>query len=260
MEGNLENWQRKNEEYGEGYGYKMSDLIFDIEETKNFVNKILGNLEDDEVYILLLNARKKWCSVIRSEEIMDRDLVRDNDIDKILRKIKKIGFVKGVFVDRETLSDVPINCYGLYCLLDPRSTLKGYGEFISTINKWIYESFMGDSKNLDLYRRIDIKLFSAIHKKKSRGLFFVIDIDKKDEAILDKVTELLAGHIEWVSETHGGYHVIVKKIYDAGVIIYKQIVGMEYVEILKDPMTPIPGTLQGGFKVVGIRKELWNKA
>lgn len=238
----------------------MSDLIYDIEETKNFVDRILGQLEDDEVYILLLNARKKWCPKLsRSEEVMNRELIRDNDLDKILRKIKRIGSVNGIFVDKGTLIEIPNNCFAVYCLLDPRSTLKGYGEFISTINKWIYESFMGDSKNLDLYRRIDIKLFSAIHKKKSRGLFFVIDIDKKDEAILNKVTGLLAGHIEWVSETHGGYHVIVKKTYDTGIIIYKEITGMEYVEILKDPTTPLPGTLQGGFKVVGIKRELWNK-
>lgn len=32
---------------------------------------------------------------------------------------------------------------------------------------------------------------------------------------------------------------------------------LEYVKILKDYMIPMPGTLQGGFKVVGIRIELW---
>jgi len=146
----------------------------------------------------------------------------------------------------------------IYCLLDPRSTLKGYGDFIEYINNWIYDSFKGESKNLELYRNMDIKLFSAIHKNRSRSLYFVIDIDKKDEAILDKVAESLAGHIAWVSETHGGYHVIVNKSYDAGMIIYPAMVGMEYVEILKEPMSPLPGTLHGGFKVVGIRRELWS--
>jgi hypothetical protein len=34
---------------------------------------------------------------------------------------------------------------------------------------------------------------------------------------------------------------------------------MEYVEILKEPMTPLPGTMQGGFRVKGIRRELWEK-
>lgn len=237
----------------------MTGLIYDVNEIDDFINKVLVPLEDDEVYLLLLNTRKKYCpdELSRSEEVLGREITRDNDIDKIIRKIRKIACTDGVYVDRNTLRPVHINCMALYILLDPRSTLKGYGEFIEDINKWIYESFKGESKNLELYRRIDIKLFSAIHKNRSRGLFFIVDIDKKDDAILDKVTDLLKNHIRWVSETHGGYHVIVTKNDATGTIIYKNIAGMEYVEILKDPMTPMPGTLQGGFKVVGIRKELW---
>ena len=237
----------------------MAGLVYNFDEVKDFVTRILIKLEDDEVSILLLNTRKKYCPVelSKSEEVLGRELIRHNDLDKIIRKIKKVAYIDNIYVDIHTLEDVPIHCFALYCLLDPRSTLKGYGEFIEDINKWIYESFKGESKNLELYRRIDVKLFSAIHKNRSRGLYFVVDIDKKDEAILDKITGLLIGHIEWVSETHGGYHVIVNKNDETGTIIYKNMAGMEYVEILKDAMTPMPGTLQGGFEVVGIRRELW---
>jgi hypothetical protein len=237
----------------------MSGLIHDLAETKEFIERILLKLQDDEVYILLLNARKKWCpDLSRSEEIMYRDLIRDNDLNGTLRKIKKISCVSGgIYVDLSTQKEIDKNCMAIYALLDPRSTLKGYGEFIEYINNWIYDSFKGESKNLELYRRMDIKLYSAIHKNRSRILYFLIDIDKKDETILDKVTEPLAGHIAWVSETHGGYHVIVHKSYESGMIIYPSMVGMEYVEILKEPMSPLPGTLHGGFKVVGIRRELW---
>lgn len=238
----------------------MSGLIYDVNEVENFINTVLAPLEDDEVYILLLNTRKKYCEeeLSRSEEVLGRELIRDNDVQKILRKINKIARTEGVYVDRNNLRPVPIHCMAIYFLTDPRSTLKGYGEFIKDINKWIYESFKGESKNLELYRIIDIKLFSAIHKNRSRRLFSIVDIDKKDETILDDVTDLLKGHIKWVSETHGGYHVIANRVYDAGVIIYTKIVGMEYVEVLKEPMTPLPGTLQGGFKVKGIRRELWS--
>jgi hypothetical protein len=238
----------------------MNSLIYDVDEIKDFVTRVLAPLEDDEVYILLLNTRKKYCKeeLSRSEEILGRELIRDNDVQKTLRKINKIARTDGIYVDRNTLRPVPIHCMAVYCLTDPRSTLKGYGEFIEDINRWIYESFKGESKNLELYRRIDIKLFSAIHKNRSRRLFSIIDIDKKDETILDDVTDLLKGHIKWVSETHGGFHVIANRVYDAGVIIYTEIVDMEDVEVLKEPMTPLPGTLQGGFQVKGIRRELWN--
>lgn len=235
------------------------NLIYDINETKDFLNQVLVPLEDDEVFLLLLNTRKKYCQeeLSRSEEVLGREIIRDNDVDIVIRKIKKISCADGTYVDRNTLRPVPLHCMALYILLDPRSTLKGYSEFIEDVNKMIYDSFKGESKNLDLYRRIDIKLFSAIHKNRSRRLFLVVDIDKKDEAILDKVTDLLKGYIRWVSESHGGFHVIVDKVYEAGVIIYTQIVGMEYVEVLREPMTPVPGTLQGGFRVKGIRRDLW---
>ena len=237
----------------------MSGLIHDLAETREFVERILMKLQDDEVYILLLNARKKWCPALsRSEEIMYRDLIRDNDLDGTLRKIKKTSCVsEGIYVDIKTSKEIDTSCMALYVLLDPRSTLKGYGEFIEYINNWIYDSFKGETKNLELYRKMDIKLYSAIHKNRSRGLYFVIDIDKKDEDILERIVGPLAGHIRWISETHGGYHVIVNRSYESGMIIYPDMVGMEYVEILKEPMSPLPGTLHGGFKVVGIRRELW---
>ncbi len=237
----------------------MTSLIYDHKEVETFVKRFFMKLEDDEVYVILLNARKKHCpnELSRSEEILGRELIRHNDLDKVMRRIKKITCVDGIYADSNTLNDIPAHCLSLYCLLDPRSTLKGYADFIEDVNKMIYDSFKGESKNLDFYRRVDIKLFSAIHKNRSRRLFNVVDIDKKDEAILDEITGLLEGYISWITETHGGYHVITEKDYDANVIIHTKISGMEYVEILKEPMTPLPGTLQGGFKVKGIRKELW---
>jgi hypothetical protein len=237
----------------------MSSLIVDIAETREFVERILNKLEDDEVYILFLSARKKYCptGLSSSEEILARLFIRDNDTNIVLKKIFKVSLIDGAYVDRNTLEEISGKCCAIYILMDPRSTLRGYGEFVHDINRWIYESFIGESKNLDLYRRIDIKLFSAVHKNRSRRLYVSIDIDKKDEMILDKITDLLKGHIEWISETHGGFHVIVPKNDETGTIIHKNIIGMEYVELQKEPTTPMPGTLQGGFAVRGIRRELW---
>jgi len=239
----------------------MSGLIYDLGETREFAKKVLMKLQDDEVYILFLNARKKWCPELsRSEEILYRDVIRGNAIDGTLRKIKKTSCVSGgIYVDRNTLKEIDFGCMALYILLDPRSTLKGYGEFIENINSWIYDSFKGETKNLELYRKMDIKLFSAIHKNRSRGIFFVIDIDEKDENTLDKITEQLIGNIVWISETHGGYHVIVNRSYETGIIIYENMADIKNVEILKEPTTPIPGTLHGGFPVKGIRKGLWSE-
>jgi len=234
-------------------------LIYDIGEIKDFLNNVLVPLKDDEVYILVLTTRKKYCpeELSRSEEVLGRGIIRENHIEKMIRKIRRIACVDSMYVDRSTLRPLSINCMALYILLDPRSTLKGYREFISDVNKWIYESFKGEP-NLELYRRMDVKLFSAIHRSRSRSTYLVIDVDKKDENILDKVTSLLEDNIRHIMETHSGYHITVDRTDETGKIIYEKISGhIEHIEVLDEPMNPIPGTLQGGFKVVGIRRDLW---
>lgn len=80
------------------------------------------------------------------------------------------------------------------------------------------------------------------------------------QTVVDKLRPKASGrseptnliNIKWISETHGGYHVIVERNDESGKIIYNDIRGMPNVEILKEPMTPIPGVLQGNFEVVEI--------
>ena len=231
----------------------MESLIYDEDEIRRFISEVIKPLEDDEVYILLLTARKKYSdSMTTSQEVVHRDVIRNNDLNKMLRKIRRIANVRGIYTDKNTGMEVEPDAFVLYFLTDPRSMLKGYEAFTSDINKWIYDSLKGECKNLDYYRNLDVKLFSAIHRSRSRSSYFIVDIDIKDKDVLDEIVALLQGEIKWISETRGGYHLIVDKNKNSGTIMHTKIRGMEYVEILKEPMTAIPGTLQGGFEVKGI--------
>ena len=231
----------------------MESLIYDEDEIRTFLTDVIKPLEDDEVYILLLTARKKYSdNMSTSQEVVHRDVIRNNDQHKMLRKIRRMANVRGIYTDKNTDQEIEPDAFVLYFLTDPRSMLKGYKEFVSDIGSWMYDSLKGEYKNLDYYRNLDIKLFSAIHRSRSRSSYFIVDIDKKDENMLINIVALLQDDIRWVSETRGGYHLIVDKNENSGTIIYKQIRGMEYVDILREPMTAIPGTLQGGFEVKGI--------
>ncbi len=234
-------------------------LIKDETETINFINKALKPLVDDEVYLTLLNARKKYCSDISSsEEVLNREIIRNNDPQKILRKLKKISNVEDVYTDKNN-NVIPSSALALYILIDPRSTLKAYTEFNKSINDWITEHLRTSNTmlehNLSLYRRIDLKLFSAIHKSRSRSIYFIIDIDKKDESILNLyITPSIKPYIVWISETHGGYHIILERNAITGSYIhFLNSSPNEFIEILKEPMTPLPGSLQGDFLVKGIK-------
>lgn len=235
-------------------------LIENETETINFINRVIKPLEDDEVYLTLLCARKKYCTLISSsEEILNREIIRSNDINKILRKFKKSGTVEDIYTDNSS-NNIPKDAMALYMLLDPRSTLKAYGEFNKSINEWMLSDLRNSNhvleRDLSLYRRIDLKLFSAIHKSRSRSIYFIVDIDKKDGELLNFVIsfEPIKPYITWISETRGGYHVILERNDTTGKYIRDlQTKHIEYIEILKEPMTPIPGALQGGFLVKEVK-------
>lgn len=243
-------------------------LLKDEEETKKFINTVLQPLKDDEVYIAVLTARKKYCETISSSlEVVNRDIIRSNDTNKILRKFRKLAIVEGIYTDKNE-DVIPIDAFALYVLPEPRSTLKGYKEFTRDINEWIYSDLIGTNKNLNYYRNVDTKLFSAIHKSRSRASYFIFDIDLKDEELLSDFRDAMLDNnikeesIKWTSETHGGYHMILERNESTGTFVslfktgkiklsksYDILFTNAYIELRKDTMTPIPGCLQGGFLV-----------
>lgn len=224
-------------------------MIKDENQIREFIKVILLPLKDDEVYIVVLNARKKYCPTIASSmEVVARDIIKNNDTEKILRKLKKMSTVEGLYTDKNG-DIIPNESFALYILPEPRSMLKAYKEFTNNINEWIYADLFG-TKNLELYRKLNTKLFSAIHKSTSRRNYFIIDIDRKDEQLLNDVIMRLGNGdlIEWISETRGGYHILVNRL--GGELVHKLSISlMPDVEFRKETMTPIPGTLQGGFEV-----------
>jgi len=253
-------------------------LIKDEEETKRFIEKVLQPLKNDEVYITVLTARKKYCPTISSSmEVVTRDIIRNNDTNKILRKLKKMSIVEGLYTDKNE-DIIPNEAFALYILPEPRSMLKAYNEFTKNINEWNYENLVKsnivEGANLELYRKLDLKLFSSIHKSKSKSKYFIIDIDKKDETLLNNTLDRIKmgdlskdlgsslqwqhpsiESISWISETRGGWHIILNRNEMTGKFIHELQTKYSYllkdseVEIRKETMTPVVGTSQGGFVV-----------
>lgn len=243
------------------------NLIKDESETRKFIETVLQPLHNDEVYIVVLTARKKYCPTISSSlEVVTRDILRSNDINKIMRKFKKMGVVDGLYVDKNN-DIIPVEALSLYILPEPRSMLKAYASFTESINKWNYENLVKSNTveniNLELYRRLDMKLFSAIHKSRSRSCYFIIDVDKKVESLLENILNLLKDEIEnnslkppmtvddlvrWITITRGGFHIILDRNEITGKFIHRLMnMKIPFVEFRKETMTPVPGTLQGGF-------------
>ncbi len=139
--------------------------------------------------------------------------------------------------------------------------IKAYNEFNISVNKWLFEDLTCETKHLELYRKLDVKLFSSIHKSKSKSNYFILDVDKKDETLLKDIISKIKDNgvedkfIRWVSETRGGYHIILDRNEMTGKFIhfiinsYSNLLQKNVIEFRKETMTPIPGLLQGGFEV-----------
>ncbi len=233
------------------------NLIKNEDETKHFIEKVLQPLNNDEVYIVVLTARKKYCPTISSSlEVVSRDIIRNNDTNKIMRKLRKMSIVEGLYTDKNE-DIIPNEAFALYVLPEPRSMLKAYNEFNIIINKWLFEDLTCEIKHLELYRKLDIKLFSSIHKSKSKSNYFIIDIDKKDENLLKNILYVIPSkefdynnNIQWISETRGGWHIILNRNNETGKFIHELMnKHIPDVEFRKETMTPIVGCSQGGFVV-----------
>jgi hypothetical protein len=113
-------------------------------------------------------------------------------------------------------------------------------------------------------RNIEPLLFSKIHKNNfNRKPYKIVDID--DKGIYERVRNSLGYYeipITWITETHGGYHIIVttgehmERFYKSFVPLMASDFGNK-VEILDSTQTPVCGTYQGGFLTRPVDVEYW---
>ena len=232
----------------------MRTLIFDEELIKEF-SKILPKLREDEVLVMQLLARRKYeARITRHESMLERVLLKRTDPDYILRRVKKIGRAEGLYRDIRSNKIIPLESMVIYLDLIPRTCIRASNQFITDINQWYYQAIVDRNFDFGLFRRIDAKLFSAISKSVSRKPIVMIDIDVNNFDKLIEVYNVVKGWVYWVSKTHGGYHIIcdseiTREIY----INFKELIESKVIEIFtKQAPTPVPGTIQGGKRVLKI--------
>jgi len=225
-------------------------LIWDIETVKRFCKLVVPELRDDEVLIAILAARKKYGGVSRSQENLIRVILRNNDT--IVSKLKRMAIVGDLYTDIVTKKVIPITSMVLYIDLAPKSTIKAFNLFNKDILQWFYQMSKDDGFDKSIFRKMDIRLFSAIHRSNARTPpYWIVDIDIKNMSLLKEIYRIFDEDVVWISETRGGYHVIIHRNENTGKLIHKlKEKKIKDIEILnKDIMTVVPGTLQGGFEV-----------
>jgi len=188
--------------------------------------------ENEEVYLLIGIARKKYNPLIRSVD----DNAKGNAVVRmIIRHEKdwerKIGRMEAV-VNHYNRGFIKPDDFNYYVSINPRDTRKAYKMLKERFAEWDYD----DQKSH--INRVDAEWVSCLQNKscRSRKQYFMLDMDVKDPEGLSKIItvlpeEVLIGYVE----TRGGYHILVKPfdIYTWSKKHSKMIKEYE-VEILRD--------------------------
>lgn len=228
-------------------------LIYD-EDLVRYFFKYNDLLTTNEAHLLLLDARKKYCSELTStDRVVDRKVLRYYyNLDTIVQKVKAISCVENRFFMHETNKPIPKEAFVLYVTLNPLDTVKAWFRLVNDMNNQLLQAIK-DENAFRRFSRIDVEWISALHKSVSRKLYWAIDIDRKDSTLLHRI---LNSGIKFrrVIETKNGFHVIVHINNENGKLLFRDKIidkldGGEFVELKKNPMVPVPGTLQGGFEV-----------
>lgn len=221
-------------------------LIYNEELIKDFLS-VLPDESEDEIYYLSIFARKKYCPELiwsNDKTQLKRFTSRKSDI---IKKIKQLEVDYGLYDLNGRI--VPQESLVIYIHPNPRSQLKAARHLMRKLTDIICDR----SKGFNVHQ----EALSALQKSKSKGYFIDFDLDM-DKGLFDP-EEMVYKHINrdavTLIETRGGYHVLieVKKIKDEYRKTFYQ--GLKQSsDVEGDCFIPIPGTIQGGFKVKVINK------
>jgi len=242
---------------------ETKSLLVDENATKEFIGEVVPDLVDDEVLMLLLFARKKYHKSVTDEWMLFRDIVRSSDEEVIMRKIRRNAFFSDDYTDFKTGAPMPMEAFVFYIDLFPKSMYKAHIKYMKECADIIYRIIKGGN-NLSETKKFKTKFYSNIQKSNSYKPYIILDVDEKSEDLLETLLNIVNHKYIWISETRGGYHIILKKTKDLSKILYTAIIkenrnnpnsAFSEVEIKGNVgMTAIPGTMQGGFVV-----KRWNK-
>jgi hypothetical protein len=246
-------------------------IIWSLEEMQKFYN-ILPELTHDEGRLVSLSARKKYLTDEQKEkynlnraEMFARSIIRQNDFKKFSQIIKRYECNVEGYTTKSGLP-YPQNALVCYMNVNPSAMLRAYSEFSKNVGLYQYELIASllkkDKKQDDLMvklRKLDVGFLNAIQRAKSKRQFLDIDFDIDKEKELHLLEEFIEYLNEkeityYVIETHGGYHVLLKKDTIGKNNFYDRLKPLNFhaekeIILNQNGMIPVPGTLHGLFEV-----------
>ncbi len=253
----------------------------------NRIYNILPDLKEDEVYFISLSARKKYLNKrqrekfqLRRTEMFERKIIRYKNYNHFLKKLKRFEVPMDSYKTNNNYS-IPPQTLICYININPSSIINALSNFQKDITDKTYEILKnGKNKNtLNYLKKSDVNILNFIQKSKSTRNFldFDLDIPKNKRSLINHTKESIYNNIlkklkfrnYFIIDTKGGYHILIRKeknIFNKE-FNPKTIVDNMNEELNKiydnndyefkrnnNDMIPLPGTLQGKYKVKIIDK------
>lgn len=252
---------------------KHYNLVWDSDSVQEFAEIFFAGMDKEpyDVQLTYLACRRKYNIAVRHQNhCFGRAIVRCEEPYLFYELVRKYEVPMDAYNSEEPL---PNDAMVIYCTLNPRHTLKAWSVLNIEVTKLMVDSALTCGEPSDKLKKIDSLYKNALHVSRSKKKYFELDVDTKDPSVVKKIEDFLETN-DLVNdkictiETHGGYHIV----FDTDVLgkdgrckIHKEFTKPEYkerttningnaiyrdlVEISSDPCCPIPGTIQGGFKV-----------
>lgn len=241
------------------------NLVQDVQQFQNFIDNVLPSLLPHEVYFVSLSARNKYLTERERDfyglgrtEMFARTLVRRGDWGKAIRKLE------GELATRLTKTGqlIPERALVVYVNINPSDALAAHFKYINEVNRQLEEvtkaTVRDKSPNYTPFTFAEKTLLNCFQVCTGQRTYLDLDIDTKEERYLSKVRSVLdSKNVSYfVVETHGGFHVLVKRetLNKSNVrldLLVKELARESGKEIMfnKNAMIPMPGTKQAGHLV-----------
>ena len=238
-------------------------LIANRKTLQFYIDNVLPELIQDEVYFLSLSARNKYLTEeerkyygLGRTEMFSRVIVRSKqDFDKAIRQLEANHLAR---LTKNKLL-IPKKCLVLYININPVSTVKATGnfveEFLQAQNELVISLQNQKQSNFDWFRYADRKYLNCLQKATSRKLWMDFDIDSENYSIVDELIQSIGDVTHLSIETRSGYHLLIYQPdlnnKNAGKYLFAKLNELKKkypdVEIMqnKNAMIPLPGSYHG---------------
>lgn len=161
------------------------------------------DFQEDEVYVLILLARKKYGSgFLKSSRVIWRHTLTKDDWD--VKAMKGLSLMMNYYCEKESISPHDIN---LYLQVNPRNVRKALRTMKIRMAEHEYD------KNYEYAQHLHSLWMSSLQKTsaRSRREWFIVDVDSLDKPLVDKALALLPKDVKIYSYlTRKGYHLVTK--------------------------------------------------